>query len=301
MLDVCLLGTGGMMPLPYRWLSSLMLRYNGVNMLIDCGEGTQITMRIKGWSCKAIDYICFTHYHGDHISGLPGLLLTIGNSNRTEPLKLIGPKGLKRVVDGLRVIAPDLPYELEYIEIVDEYEVIYIGEYVLEAYKLNHNVRCYGYTISINRQGKFDVDKAKAANIPMKYWSILQKGELVPLEGVTYTPEMVLGEARKGLKVSYCTDTRPVDNITKYAKESDLFICEGMYGDEEEKSKAIDYKHMTFTEAATIAKNANVKEMWLTHFSPSLNYPKEYEHVARKIFSNTVIGNDRMSKTLKFD
>ena len=118
LLDVCLLGTGGMMPLPNRWLTSLMLRYNGSAMLIDCGEGTQVSIREKGWSFHGLDVICFTHYHGDHISGLPGLLLSMGNAQRTQPVKLIGPKGLKRVVDSLRGIAPELPFELEYIELM---------------------------------------------------------------------------------------------------------------------------------------------------------------------------------------
>ena len=117
MLDVCLLGSGGMMPLPYRWLTSLMVRYNGSSLLIDCGEGTQIAIKEKGWSFKPIDVICFTHYHGDHISGLPGLLLTMGNADRKEPLTLIGPKGLERVVNALRVIAPELPFPIIYREI----------------------------------------------------------------------------------------------------------------------------------------------------------------------------------------
>ena len=113
MLDVCLLGTGGMMPLPYRWLTALMVRYNGSSVLIDCGEGTQIAIKEKGWSFKPIDVICFTHYHGGHISGLPGLLLTMGNADRTEPLTLVGPKGLERVVNSLRVIAPELPFSIK--------------------------------------------------------------------------------------------------------------------------------------------------------------------------------------------
>ena len=124
MLDVCLLGTSGMLPLPGRWLTSLLLRYNGSSMLIDCGEGTQIAIKEKGWSFHPIDVICFTHYHADHISGLPGLLLTIGNSDRTEPVTLIGPKGLSRVVSALRVIAPELPYELRFIELSESREHI---------------------------------------------------------------------------------------------------------------------------------------------------------------------------------
>lgn len=301
MLDVCLLGTGGMMPLPYRWLSSLMLRYNGSNMLIDCGEGTQISIKQKGWSFKPIDIICFTHYHGDHVGGLPGLLLTIGNSDRKQPITLIGPKGLERVVKGLRVIAPELPYKLNYIELNGQYETLQVGEYNIEAYKLNHNVTCYGYNVNINRKGKFQVEKAKDLDLPVKYWSLLQNGESVMHQDKEYTPDMVLGPDRKGIKLSYCTDTRPVKNIETYAKEADLFICEGMYGEEEKETKANEYKHMTFEEAATLAKNAEVNELWLTHFSPSLVKPKDYLHVATNIFENTKVGKDRLSKTLKFE
>lgn len=301
MLDVCLLGTGGMMPLPYRWLTALMLRHNGSNLLIDCGEGTQITIKQQGWSFKAIDTICFTHYHGDHISGLPGLLLTIGNSDRTEPITLIGPRGLERVVAGLRMIAPELPFELRFIELEDAYEVIEVNGYHLEAYKLKHNVTCYGYNVTIHRQGKFDVERAKALEIPVKFWNVLQKGECVIVDDHTYTPEMVLGEPRRGIKVSYCTDTRPVPAIETYAKHADLFICEGMYGEDAEATKAKEYKHMTFKEAATLARNAQVSELWLTHFSPSLVYPKDYIGVARAVFPNTQVGKDRMTKEFKFE
>jgi ribonuclease Z len=301
MLDVCLLGTGGMMPLPNRWLTSLMLRHNGSNMLIDCGEGTQITIRQKGWSFKSIDVICFTHYHGDHIGGLPGLLLTIGNSDRKEPITLIGPVGLEKVVKGLCVIAPELPFKLNYIELKDNYSCFNIKGYEIEAYKLNHNVTCYGYNVNIKRQGKFSAEKAKELGLPVKYWNVLQKGESVIYEGIKYDSNLVLGPVRKGIKLSYCTDTRPVKNIETYAKDADLFICEGMYGDEEKSKKANEYKHMTFEEAATLAVKANVKELWLTHFSPSLVRPKDSLHVATKIFKNTRVGKDRLTKELKFE
>lgn len=300
MLDVCLLGTGGMMPLPYRWLTALMIRFNGSQLLIDCGEGTQIAMKEKGWSFKPIDVICFTHYHGDHISGLPGLLLTMGNADRTEPLTLIGPKGLERVVNSLRVIAPELPFELKFIEITEPEQSFELNGYRLTAFRVRHNVICYGYTIEIDRAGKFDVQRAMEQEIPKEYWKHLQRGENLELEGRKLTPDMVLGPPRKGIKLTYCTDTRPTDSIRQHAKGSDLFICEGMYGEKEKAAKAVEYKHMTFYEAAEIARDAEVKEMWLTHYSPSLTRPEEYMDDVRAIFPRAIAGKDRMTTELDF-
>ena len=301
MLDICLLGTGGMMPLPYRWLTSLMCRCDGSNLLIDCGEGTQIAMKEKGWSPKPIDVICFTHYHADHISGLPGLLLTLGNAERVEPVKLIGPKGLERVVGALRTIAPELPFELEFYEFKENEEKMQIGPYQIEAYRVNHNVLCYGYSITIPRKGKFNAQRAKELNIPLKFWNKLQKGETICDGETIYTPDMVMGAERRGLKVSYCTDSRPVPVIAEYAKNADLFICEGMYGEEGKEEKARENKHMTMYEAAQLAKKANPKEMWLTHYSPSLNHPEEYMDQVRKIFENAKAARDGWTKELRFD
>ncbi len=300
MLDVCLLGTGGMMPLPYRWLTSLMMRYNGQSILIDCGEGTQVAMKEAGWSPKPIDIMCFTHYHADHISGLPGMLLTMGNAERTEPLLMIGPKGLTRVVNALRVIAPELPFEIRFMEIEDSYQKFQFDGFYIEAFKVNHNVLCYGYNMVVERVGKFQVEKAKELNIPLMYWSRLQKGEIIETEGVTYTPDMVLGETRKGLKVSYCTDSRPTEGIAEHAGGADLFICEGMYGDPENQAKAKEKKHMTMYEAARMAQKANVQELWLTHYSPSLIRPDEYINEVRKIFPETVAARDGRMTELKF-
>ena len=301
MLDICLLGTGGMMPLPRRFLTSLLTRYNGSSLLIDCGEATQISIREKGWSFKPIDVICFTHFHGDHISGLPGLLLTMGNAERTEPLLLIGPKGLTKVVNSLRVIAQELPFPIEYREITEAEETFVVKGYHVTAYRVNHNTTCYGYRIDIPRAGKFDVERAKSEDIPQRFWNPLQKGNTIEWEGVTYTPDMVLGPERKGIRVTYCTDTRPVPSIATYAKDSDLFICEGMYGEKDKLDKAKEYKHMTFYEAADLAKKANVKELWLTHYSPSLVRPDEYLEEVRKIFPKTMTPKDRWSKELNFD
>lgn len=300
MLDVCLLGTGGMMPLPYRWLTSLMMRYNGKSILIDCGEGTQIALKEKGWSPNPIDIICFTHYHADHISGLPGMLLTMGNAQRTQPLLLIGPKGLNKVVSALRVIAPELPFEIQCMEITENEQIFSFDGFDIKAFKVNHNVVCYGYSLSVNRVGRFDRDRAVAQNIPMKFWSRLQKGEVIEDEGRRFSPEMVLGEQRKGLKVTYCTDTRPADSIVNNARNSDLLILEGMYGEPDKLTKAKEHKHMTMYEAARIASQAQVPKLWLTHYSPSLMYPEQYINEVRKIFPHAVAAKDGKTAELQF-
>lgn len=299
MLDVCLLGTGGMMPLPRRFLTSLMTRYNGSSLMIDCGEGTQIAVKEKGWSFKPIDIMCFTHYHADHISGLPGILLTMGNAERTEPLVMIGPKGLERVVNALRTIAPELPFPITYLELEEPEQTMTLKGYKITAFKVNHNITCYGYTIEIERAGQFQVEKAKALGLPVQCWNRLQKGETLEVEGKLYTPDMVMGPRRKGIKVTYCTDTRPVKSIATHAARSDLFICEGMYAEKEKEAKARQYKHMTFCEAAGLAREAEVSRLWLTHFSPSLIRGEDYMPGVREIFPKACLGKD--GKTLKLD
>ena len=301
MLDICLLGTGGMMPLPYRRLTALMLRLNGKGILIDCGEGTQVGIRAKGWSFHDIDVLCFTHFHADHVSGLPGLLLSIGNSERTEPVTIIGPKGLERVVRALRTIAPELPFDIELKEIEGNTQTFHEAGCRIECFRVDHNVLCYGYTVNVDRQGKFDPEKAAANDVPMRLWSRLQKGAEIDHEGRHFTPDMILGPGRKGLKVTYCTDSRPVKAISEAAKDADLFICEGMYGEPGSEGRAREHKHMCYAEAARLAAEAHPREMWLTHYSPATAKPEEFIDVAREIFPNTYAARDLRSVTLKFE
>ena len=310
-----------MMPLPGRFLSSMLCRVNGKMILVDCGEGTQVSLRLLGWGFKQIDIICFTHFHGDHISGLPGLLLTMANADRTEPLRLFGPQGLQHVVKSLCVIAQDLPYQLEFTEWPartpgnfvshgtsgldhPDYFHTYTDEMlILKALPLWHRTPCFGYSIELMRRGKFEPERAKAQEIPLAIWSALQKqsDEVIVYNGKTYSSDMVLGPPRKGLKVVFCTDTRPVPALASFAGEADLFICEGLYGDEERQEKASARKHMTFREAAETARDAKVKELWLTHFSPAMPDPYNYIKSATDVFPGSIVGKDRMSKTIKYD
>lgn len=300
MLEVCLLGIGGTMPLPDRHLTALMVRYNGHSILIDCGEGTQVAIRKQGWSLHPIDVILFTHFHADHIAGLPGLLLSLSKQDRTEPVHIIGPEGLIRCVRALCTIAPGLPYDLKLTELRSEDQIFQIDGLRIEPFRAFHSVPCYGYSLILNRAGKFNPQKAQELGIDKRYWKRLQKGERIQTENRDLTPEMVLGPPRKGLKVTYCTDTRPTENIARHARGADLFICEGTYGDETKYDNAIEYRHMLFREAAELARTAKVKELWLTHYSPSMPDPLKYLDTAKAIFPHTVAPLERRSVDLQF-
>lgn len=303
MLDVCLLGTGGMMPLLNRYLTSLLVRCDGSSLLIDCGEATQLAIKKASLTTKPIDYILFTHFHADHISGLPGLLLEMKNSDRVEPITIVGPKGVEKVVNSLRIIANDIPFKIIFIELNDDYGTFELKPYKIEYFKLKHKITCYGYNILNERLPEFHVEKAKEKNIPLKFWNKLQHGEecIDKNTGNKYLPSDVMGDNRKGIKITYLTDTRPCDNIVTYCKNSDLFICEGMYGDKEKLDNAKKYLHMTMYEACEIANNTKPKEMWLTHYSPLEIKPKIYEEELKSLFKNIHICKDGEKKVINFE
>ena len=302
MVDLTLLGCGGNIPLPGRFLSSVFMNLGGRKILIDCGEGTQVSMRMKRCGFKDIDLICITHTHGDHIIGLIGLLSTMGNSDRKEPVTIIGPVGIKDTLKAIKMLIT-LPYSLNIIEHPEGRFSInsnHLHNLEIETIDLEHSVECIGYNFYISRQPKFSVEKALENNVPKKYWNMLQRGMSINFEDNFYTPDMVLGEDRRGIKISMTTDTRPVDTIPEFIEGADLFICESMYGDDMDISKAVKNKHMTFREAAGLAVRGNVKQMLLTHFSPSMSEPSLFEENAKSVFPNTILGYDRLSMKLEF-
>ncbi len=287
--------------MPERPLTALLARYNGKSILVDCGEGTQTVIRQKGLSMKPIDVIFFTHFHADHIAGLPGFLLTMGKMGRTEPITLVGPSELEYYVKSLCVIAPELPFELQFVEMDSDEQVFHFGDLVVTAFKVDHAITCYGYSIELRRKAKFNPEKARSLGIEPRLWGKLQNGENIELNGSVITSDMVMGEPRKGIKVTYCTDTRPTDSIVQHAQKSDLFICEGMYAENEKLEKAIENKHTLFSEAAEMAKSASVRRLWLTHYSPSLSDPVQYLDGVRQIFPETETPESGMEIELKFD
>jgi ribonuclease Z len=300
MINVTMTGTGGMIPLPDRFLASCVIEYNGRKILIDCGEGTQVSLHKGKISISKIDVILLTHCHADHVTGLPGLLLTIGNSGRTEPLEIIGPRGCIPIINSLLVVCGYLPFEVRMSELHDskpvEFEQIGLN---ITSIPLKHHMNCVGYSFELKLKPHFNPEKAKKLNIPVHLWRNLHRGDSVSVMDKTITPDMVLGEERSPIKISYVTDTRPVDWINKIVRGSDLFICEGMYGDDEQQEKTSEKMHMIFSEAAKIALDSEVKELWLTHFSPAMSNPGEYIKFAKAIFPNTHIGIDLMHKEFK--
>jgi ribonuclease Z len=299
-LDIALVGTGGMMPLPNRWLSSVLFRYANHLVLFDCGEGTQISLRALGWGIKAIDLVVISHLHGDHIAGLPGLLLTQGNSGRTEPVDVLGPPGLTDAVDKLRVIAPYLPFEVRCRDLGpgDTFE---LGGLHGTCAPGEHHVPCLAYRLEVPRGRAFLPDQARRLGIPVAHWRALQHEETVTWDGHhTAKPDQVLGPPRRGLAVAVVTDTRPTPELERLAQGVDLLICEGTYGSSEDQPKAVERKHMTFAEAACMARNARAGQLLLTHFSPAVVDPQSHAASATEVFAKTVIGRDHLTLTLNF-
>ena len=270
MLDLALVGTGGMMPLPTRWLSSVLVRYGPHLVLI-------------------------SHVHGDHITGLPGLLLTQGNSGRTEPLEIVGPSGLRQVVAGLLTVSPYLPFAVNCREL-QAGDRVTLDELSVTCESAEHHVPCLAYRLYVPRGRRFLPERARALGVPIADWKRLQRGQEV--NGIS--PADVLGPARRGLSVGLVTDTRPTDALARLVADVDLLVCEATYGSDDDQPRAVERKHMTFREAACLARTARARQLLLTHFSPALVDPEVYVGSAREVFPEAIVGRDHLTLSLRF-
>ncbi|MDR0918141.1 MAG: ribonuclease Z [Oscillospiraceae bacterium] len=302
MIDICLAGTGGMMPLKNRWLTTCYSEVQGNGILIDCGEGTQIALAQADINTNRINTLLITHFHADHISGFPGLMLSLKNFQKTSPLYVFCPPGGKEIIKNLSCICDDLPFKIFIDELPPDrffsFESPGQKDFVIISAPMRHTKKCLAYRLTLNRKPVFNPEKAKELNIPLQYWKVLHRGEDVEFDGKIFTTDMVTDGERNPLTYTYATDTRPNDNLIELAEKSDLFICEGMYGDDENVEDLRKKGHSNFIDAAMAAKKADVKELWLTHFSPAMPNPYVYKDSIRKIFQNTKIPKDGFKKTL---
>ena len=300
MIDICFLGTCGMMPLPGRWLSCALVRSGPTLTLFDCGEGTQIPWKSLGWGFRQLGAICFTHMHADHVAGLPGVLFMVAHAGRTEPLDIYGPAGTIYVIEGLRRIAAELPFPIHIHEMKGGETFDLPGGLHGSCAQASHGIPCLAYRAELRRRPAFQPEKAKALGLPVQLWSRLQRGETLEYNGQVITPEQVLGEPRRGISFAYITDTRPTSNLNAFARDVDLLICESMYDTPEDLPLAKAHAHMLSEESAGIARAAGAYELILTHFSPKIYDTSTAEKAARRVFANTRAARDGMVTSLDF-
>jgi len=307
MIDITLLGTASLMPIPERALTSVFLTCGGISVLFDCGEGTQTAARKEGVSLMKTDIIALSHYHGDHIFGLPGLFQTMFSMGRTEPLYITGPAGLHNALEPILKLTGFTAFEIR--PLVLPREGLYLSKLLggrqtdakLTPFDTEHRVPSRGYCFTLDRAGKFLPEKAKELYVPLIQWKQLQRGQSVSFDGKTVKPEQVMGEARKGLKFVFSGDTSYCASLVSAAHDADLLVCDATYALDEQAKLALDHGHMTFSEAALTAKQANAKRLWLSHYSQMIEDPKQYLDNAKSVFPHAECGEDGMKIQLRFE
>lgn len=305
-LEAFILGCGGMMPLPHRHLTSVLLRREGELFLFDAGEGTQVALRKLNLRWKKITAIFISHTHADHITGLPGILMLSSQVERSEPLYIIGPPKIKEFIESSRrVLDMFINYEIIVKEITSDSEVFCGSDFRVKAFALEHTKPCYGYAFEEDpRPGKFNPDLAKKLKVPVgPLWSKLQNGEeVLNSDGVIVKASEVVGNKRKGRKFSFVTDTVYLPKIAEEVKDSDLFVCEAMFAKGLE-TDAYEKKHMTCMQAAKIAKDANVKKMAMIHYSPRYTNSDLKKNLvdARTVFPETILSKDGLILPLEYE
>lgn len=298
-MEAFILGCGGMMPLPYRHLTSVLLRRDGDLFLFDGGEGTQVSLRRLNLKWKKINAIFVSHTHADHVTGLPGILMLNAQVERTEPLFIFGPPKIKEYIETSRkVLDMYINYPIEVKEITAP-SIVFEGDgFYIRAFPLDHTKTCVGYTLEeLDRPGEFNPEQAELLNVPVgPLWGKLQKGQpVVSSDGKTVFPEDVMGKKRSGRKFSFVTDTLYKTSIAKEVYGSDLLVCEAMF-ENDLIDQAKEKKHMTAREAALIARDSNSLRMYMIHYSPRYN-DKELEKLllqAREIYPGAELSKDRM-------
>lgn len=306
MIDVTLLGTSALLPLPDRALTAAALRCAGHTLLFDCGEGTQTAARKAGVSLMTADIIALTHYHGDHTFGLPGLMQTMGSMGRESPLAVIGPAGLQGAMAPILTLAEGLPFPVRLVSLPPEglaLDTLFPGWPPLArltAFPTRHRVPSQGYCYSLSRAGKFDPDRARALQVPLPLWRLLQRGQEVDTPSGAVQSEQVMGPSRPGLKFIFTGDTAPCSSLTEAAQDADLMICEATYGPDEQMDLAAQYGHMTFSQAGETAARAGVKRLWLAHFSQRMEDPAAFLPCAQARFPAAQCGQDGQHICLAF-
>lgn len=307
MIQVTLLGTAATMPLPGRALSAAAAFCQGRGILFDCGEGTQAAARAARVSLLKLDILALSHYHGDHIFGLPGLLQTMACLNRTEPVYICGPAGLDRALDPILRLSGPLPFRVRPLRLPEA--GLRLGRALpgwperaeLRPVSTVHRTPSQGYRLSLSRAGKFDPRRAAALGLPVSLWGRLQRGELLRYEGREICPEQVLGPPRRGLSLVFTGDTAPCPAVEEAARGADLLIHDATYALDEQEPLAAEYGHSTFTQAAALASRSGARRLWLTHFSQTIRRPEEHLDLARARFPAAQCGEDGMSLLLRFE
>lgn len=318
MIDVILLGSGATMPTPDRGTSAIALRCAGRYVLFDCGEGTQVALRREKVSPVKIDLIALTHYHGDHFFGLPGLLQTMNCLKRTDPLYIIGPDGLEEAMYPVLQMAGPVDYDIRLARPGNPFGVAMNACHPnwpkgarLQRFETEHRVPSQGYSFILSRPPKFRPEKAKEFGIPVSMWKqiasddpiapIRMHGDILKVDERIIRGADLMGEARRGLHIVISGDTQPCDQLRSHAHKADLLIHDATYGEDLQESEAVRWGHTTFRQAAEIAREAQVGQLWLTHFSQSMKEPTDYLANAQAVFPKTICGYDGLTETLRFE
>ncbi|WP_298520103.1 ribonuclease Z [uncultured Methanobrevibacter sp.] len=293
-MEIIFLGTSSAVHSYTRNHPAIILKAFGETMLFDCGEGTQRQLIFAKVSPMKISKIFLSHYHGDHILGLPGLLQSMNFREREKKLTIYGPKGLYDLKDSLFKLGySKIEFPIEFIEIGSQ-TIESDEDYIIKSQHVNHNVPCLAYSVEELKKPRFNREKAIELGVPVgPDFGRLHNGEEVEIDGKIIKPEQVLGPPRKGNKITYSGDTTPCSEMVDFAKDSTILIHESTYMSED-ADKAVENFHSTSADAAKIAKDSNSKELILTHFSTRYTQTDRLLKEAKEIFENTKLAKDFM-------